>query len=403
MKILNSNLSFKRLLTPLEKIEARAYSTDAKKVLGLSNLAIVTHSVSFPSVKEEDIGIGLPTLNQGAKAYVEFLYDNAIDTLSVEPMGIIKGEFYSPYDGSLLSKKPIVDLKLLTTDEWANILEVEEFNQIVENKDYQVVAPTTPECREYKTVQFSDDMVLYDYVLASQEKALKKAYSRFLKKIEEKNDTALKINQEFQEYKKTNDYYLRGDAIYSILAEKYDSSSFKDWQNLLHQTLFDFEDNRYSNSEKQAEIAHLEKIYDNEIDFYKFCQFVVDKQQKDFVQYASKLAQIRYEKDLGVLEKALLSGEISEEKHKYLKAKIEEYKINAQGVNIIGDKQVGYSDMDIFSNPSIFTKDEFMGAPPNLLRGSAGQDWDFKFISYEKLFNKDGSLSSGGEFLKKTM
>ena len=40
------------------------------------------------------------------------------------------------------------------------------------------------------------------------------------KKIEEKNDTALKINQEFQEYKKTNDYYLRGDAIYSILAEK---------------------------------------------------------------------------------------------------------------------------------------------------------------------------------------
>ena len=72
-------------------------------------------------------------------------------------------------------------------------------------------------------------------------------------------------------------------------------------------------------------------------------------------------------------------------------------------MNIIGDKQVGYGDMDIFSNPCVFTKDEFMGAPPNILRGSQGQDWDFSFIPYEKLFNKDGSLANGGKFLKKTM
>lgn len=403
MKISNSNLSFKRLLSPLEKIEARAYSTDAKKALGLDNLAIVTHSVSFPSAKDEDIGIGLLSLNQGAKSYVEFLYDNAIDTLSIEPTGIIKGEFYSPYDGSLLSKKPIVDLKILCSDEWANIFDIDDFNEIVKNKDYQVVAPTTVECKEFRTVQFSEDMVLYDYVLANQKVALKKAYSNFLNKVQEGNPTALKINQEFSEFKKENDYFLRGDAIYSILAEKYQTSSFKEWQNPLHRTLFDFEDDRFSNSEKQTEIARLEKEYATEIDFYKFCQFVVDKQQKDFVQYASKISQIRYEKDLNVIEQAYLDGQISKEKYIYLKAKIEEYKRNSQGVNIIGDKQVGYSDMDIFSNPSVFTKDEFMGAPPNLLRGSEGQDWDFSFIPYEKLFNKDGSLASGGEFLKKTM
>ena len=403
MKISNSTLSFKRLLTPLEKIEARAYSTDAKKSLGLENLAIVTHSVSFPSSTDEDMGIGLLSLNQGAKSYVEFLYDSAIDTLSIEPMGIIKGELYSPYDGSLLSKKPIADLKLLCSDEWANIFDMDDFNKIVQNKNYQVVVPTSTDSKEYKTVEFSEDMVLYDYVVASQEIALKKAYSNFLKKVEDENPTALKINQEFQEFKKVNQYYLRGDAIYSILASLYQTSSFKDWQNPLHQTLFDFEDDRFTNIEKQTEIARLEKQFESEIDFYEFCQFVVDKQQKDFVQYASKLGQIRYEKDLKVLNEALLSGQISKEKHAYLKAKIEEYKKNSQGVNIIGDKQVGYSDMDIFSNPCVFTKDEFMGAPPNILRGSQGQDWDFSFIPYEKLFNKDGSLANGGEFLKKTM
>lgn len=403
MKISNTTLSFNRLLTPLEKIEARAYSTDAKKALGLENLALVTHSVSFPSVQEEDIGIGLLSLNQGAKSYIEFLYDNAIDTLSIEPLGIIKGEFYSPYDGSLLSKKPIADLKLLCTDEWANIFDINDFNEIVKNKNYEVTVPTTPECKDYKTVIFSENMVLYDYVMEAQKIALKKAYLNFLNKVENKNPTALKIEQEFNEFKNANDYYLRGDAIYTVLAQKYKTSSFKDWQNPLHQTLFDFEDTRFSNSEKLQEIIRLEEEYKSEIDFYKFCQFVVDKQQKDFVSYASKLSQIRYEKDLKTIESAYSTGQISKEKYTYLKAKIDEYRINSQGVNIIGDKQVGYSDMDIFSNPCVFTKDEFMGAPPNLLRGSAGQDWDFKFIPYEKMFNKDGSLASGGEFLKKTM
>ena len=108
-----SNISFGRLLTPLEKIETRAYSTDAKTAIGLNNLAIVTHSVSFPSDKNEDIGIGMLSMNQGAISYINFLYDNAIDAVSIEPMGYIQKELYSPYDGSLLSKKPIIDFREL--------------------------------------------------------------------------------------------------------------------------------------------------------------------------------------------------------------------------------------------------------------------------------------------------
>ena len=65
MKISNSNLSFQRLLTPIEKIETRAAITDAKKAIGLDRLAIVTHSISFPSDVSEDVGIGILSDNRG--------------------------------------------------------------------------------------------------------------------------------------------------------------------------------------------------------------------------------------------------------------------------------------------------------------------------------------------------
>ena len=41
-------ISFKRLLSPLEKIEARAYSTDAKRAIGLDNLANDSRFLIFP-------------------------------------------------------------------------------------------------------------------------------------------------------------------------------------------------------------------------------------------------------------------------------------------------------------------------------------------------------------------
>ena len=133
MKLSSSNFSFGRLLTPIEKIEARAAITAARKEIGLDSLAIVTHSLCFPSTSDEDIGIGILSKNKGALSYINFLYDNGFDTLLVEPMGMVKKEFYSPYSATLLSKKPVVDLKELCNDEWANIFDINSFNKIVKN------------------------------------------------------------------------------------------------------------------------------------------------------------------------------------------------------------------------------------------------------------------------------
>ncbi|MBQ4647235.1 MAG: 4-alpha-glucanotransferase [Candidatus Gastranaerophilales bacterium] len=400
MKLSSSCVSFKRQLSQLEKIEARAYAKDAKKAIGLENLALVTHSVSFPSNEDEDIGIGILSLNQGAISYVNFLYDNAIDSLSIEPMGYIKKELYSPYDGSLLSKKPIIDFKELTSDKWANIFEMDDFNKIVQGKNYNVEVPNES---AISLVEFDKNQVIYDYVFSQIDWASKVAFENFKKKVEDKNPRALELNLEFEEFKKENEYYLKGDSIYYILSLQNDQKPFLEWENPLHRVLFDDDNLNFDKETRNAEILRLEEKYSKEIELYKFCQFVVNKQQKDFVEYASRLGQYRYESDLKVISEAYLSGKISKEKFEYLKLKLLEYKTNFEGVNIIGDKQVGYGDMDIFSNPSMFTKDEFMGAPPNLLKASKGQDWDFPFIPYENLFNKDGTLGFGGEYLKKNI
>lgn len=391
-----SNVSFGRLLTKLEKIETRASVIDAKKAIGLENIAIVTHSVSLPSTNKEDIGIGILSLNQGAISYINFLYDNGIDAISIEPMGQIKGELYSPYDGSLLSKKTIIDFKELTTDKWANIFDIDSFNKIVQNKDYKVQTPNG-------SIDFDRNQVIYDYVFSQNSWATKLAFENFKKRIKEKNPRALELQKEYEKFKKENEYYLKGDSIYYILSAQNEQKPFKEWKNPLHKVLFDNKNETYSVSDKQAEIKRLEKEYAKEIELYKFCQFVVSKQQQDFTQYCSNLGIIRYEKDLETIKEAYRKGEISKTKFEYLKAKLEDYKNNFKGVNIIGDKQVGYGDVDIFSNPSLFTEDEYMGAPPNLLKGSEGQDWDFNFIPYEKLFNKDGSLANGGKYLAKNI
>lgn len=394
-----SNISFTRLLTPLEKIESRVAAKEAKKAIGLDNMAIVTHSVSFPSLPDEDMGVGLLSLNGGARNYINFLYDNGFDAISIEPMGIIRPPLYSPYEGSLLSKKNLVDLKELTEDKWANILSVSDFKEVVENKNYEVWLNSKNKAQK---VTFDKNQVIYDYVFQAQKEPLRKAFENFKMKVSAGNSVALKLSAEFEEFKKQNDYFLANDAIYSVLFEKNNCQPFETWQNPLHRVLFDDENLDFDFNQRNEEIKRLEEEYSSELEFYKFCQFVVNKQQQDFTMYASKLSQIRYEQDLKTILEARQKGIISQAKFDYLKAKLDEYKVACDGINVIGDKQVGYSDMDIYSNPSFFTKDEFMGAPPNFLKASLGQDWDFKFIPYEKLFNKDGSLASGGEFLKKT-
>ena len=133
-----ANFSFKRTLTPLEKIQARVAIQESKKQMGIEHIDLVTHTQSLPSFKDEDTGIGVWAPSEGTKSYINFAYDNGIDGILIEPAGVISAPLYSPYDSSAYSKKMAVDLKELTTDKWGKILPNEVFEEIVQNKNYNV-------------------------------------------------------------------------------------------------------------------------------------------------------------------------------------------------------------------------------------------------------------------------
>ena len=63
-----NKLSFKRTLTPLEKIQARVAIQESKKQLGIEHINLVTHTQSLPSFKDEDTGIGVWRLVLAQKA-----------------------------------------------------------------------------------------------------------------------------------------------------------------------------------------------------------------------------------------------------------------------------------------------------------------------------------------------
>ena len=396
------NLSFSRNLRPIEKIQSRAYIDEAKKAIGLNRMVLITHTPSLPSSKDEDVGIGVLSLNQGTKSYLNFAYNNGFDAISVEPSGIVKPPFYSPYDSSLLSKKMIVDLKELTTDKWANILDKDIFKKAVGSKNYTIDFFVSENGQYHNKGQkeLSNDRVIYDYAIKVNNEALKSAFKNFKTKVANHDEKALEINEEYINFKKENDYYLTKDAIFNVLNNIYGSEYYPFWSKL-HQTLFDNQDKTYSHLEKNEEINKLKEEYREDIELFKFSQFVVNKQQNELTEYASKIGEIQYKKDIQTVASALKKREITIGEYLYLVNKLTEFKNNKKGIKIIGDKQVGYSKNDIWSNPDLFTKDEYMGAPQNPSKGSIAQDWDFNFIPREKLFNADGSLAEGGEYLKK--
>ena len=386
-----NKLSFKRTLTPLEKIQARVAIQESKKQLGIEHINLVTHTQSLPSFKDEDTGIGVWAPSAGTKSYINFAYENGIDGILIEPAGVVSSPFYSPYDSSAYSKKMAVDLKELTTDKWGKILPQNVFENVVQNKNYNVETLNTKGESTIKT--FEPDQVIYDYALPAQYEAIEIAYENMQNSEDEK---VLAIKNDFEQFKTKNASWLNNDAIYYVLYQTHGDFNYENWENELDKVLMDKSDNRFSNEEKAKRLSEIETNHKKDIDIYKFMQFVVNSQQKEIADYASNISKIKLQEEREILARAYVDNIISHETFAKLFDTIGE---NTKGVSVVADKPIGFSSMDVWGNPQIFTKDEFVGAPPDFFSAD-GQAWGFKFIPREKTFNEDGTLAEGGKYLK---
>lgn len=304
---------------------------EALKVLGKENLALIVHGSSFPARDGEDTGFG--TFNsESGHALIDYA-SKIFNAIQLGPAGKTKCTDSSPYCGTIFSGNPLfIDLKQLTTKEWGEILSFETYKRIVRENPRQNQARTS-----------------YSYICNAQIEALKEAWNNF------KGSKLLK--KEFEKFKKENAYWLDNDALYEALSIENGSDFWYGWKNEVDKNLM----NPKNDEEKKAYAARISEIkekYADEIEFYSFCQFVLETQNEETKKFALK-----------------------------------------KGIKMIADRQVAFSDRDAWAYQSLFLDGWFLGCPPDYF-SKDGQAWGFPVMDPDKMFNADGSLGEGGILMK---
>lgn len=305
----------------------------ALKVLGKKNFVFIMHNGSFPSLDNENTGFG--TINSTAgRNFIDYAA-GLFDAIQMGPAGKTKSSDSSPYTGTIFSNNPLfIDLKQLTTDKWFNILSESTFNDIVANN---------PNKNKNKTS--------YSYITKRQAEALSEAYKNFIK-LNNAN-----LMKEFEQYKKDNSVWLDKDSLYEALSIEHGTDFWPKWKSETDKNLF----NPKSDKEKieyAKRIEEVSKQYKNEIDEYKFIQFVLYKQNLETKKYA-----------------------------------------DSKGIKMIADRQVAFSDRDTWAYQSLFLEGWCLGCPPDYF-SKDGQAWGFPVIDPDKMFNADGSLGDAGILMK---
>lgn len=305
----------------------------ALTALGKKNFVFIMHNGSFPAAAGENTGFG--TINSdGGKEFINYAA-GLFDAIQMGPAGKTKKSDSSPYTGTIFSNNPLfIDLKQLTTSKWHKILSEATFNEIVENNPNKGKNRTS-----------------YSYITIKQSQAMMEAYKNFVKL----NDKQL--NKEFNKYKLENDSWLDKDSLYEAFSLENGSDYWPIWKNKQDKNIF----NPKSNEEKiefAKRIDEISKKYAQEIDEYKFEQFILYKQNLETRKFAE-----------------------------------------SKNIKMIADRQVAFSDRDCWAYQSLFLEGWCLGCPPDYF-SKDGQAWGFPVVNPEKLFNSDGSLGDAGILMK---
>ena len=312
---------------------AKKTISKALKVLGKKNFAIIMHNGSFPSAGNQNTGFG--TINSDAgKEFIEYS-SGLFNAIQLGPAGKTKSCDSSPYTGTIFSNNPLfIDLKELTTQKWNNILSENTYNETVEENPNKNINKTA-----------------YSYIYKKQNEALCEAWQNF------KQNASKHIMKEFSLYKQENADWLDKDALYEALTVEHGNDYWPVWDSETDKNLF----NPKSIEEQLSfgnRISELENKYSDEIDFYKFVQFVISKQNEETRKFALQ-----------------------------------------HNVKMIADRQVAFSDRDTWAYKALFLDGWMLGCPPDYF-SKDGQAWGFPVMDPDRLFNADGSLDDGGKLMK---
>lgn len=340
--IKNDNLSFRRRLTAQELPRYTNAVKQGLKVLD-KEVGVIVHHSTTPSRTFLNTGVG-SLLSKTAEAFfIPFLVGHGITSIQQEPNYLRRKADPSPYDCISTSKNIyMIPLERLATNEYSNILSKQNLRNIVNsraNKD--------------------TNRVNYDKVFKDYNTTLRIAFVNYLNKInnnslsQEELEPLKKISGKISELKIEKGAELESHALYPILSHLNRSEDWKTWNDIDKKLYFE----RTPETDKRLDF--LRSKYKHEIEFFVFKQALVELE----------------------IEKSNARN-------------------NEKGLKIIADTPVAFTPAEVWMNQDLFLDDIALGCPPDYF-SKDGQRWGFPVIDPKKIFNNDGTLAKGGEFLKK--
>lgn len=349
----NQNRAFKRapnpnVLVPDGRTEEKYYADTiqaAKSFLGITNLALILHQSSFP-VKDNDLFIG-SHIGEKAAEVNKFAKLHGFDSIQLGPPGLTR---LSPYNSGVNSKNYLyADMEKLTTDKYAAILSMQDINDAINVLDKD---------RSYEK---SSDQTLFNRAFYVHDKLFIKAYKNLYSKLREGDVNALKLTQEFNNFKEKEASWLENDAIFEHFKRKFGmDDNFFDWPDMNKNLIF-YKNNPDSPKHKEA-LKYINRIrlkHGKELDLYMFKQFILDKQEREFI------------------------------------------KETPDKRNYITDAIIGFSLGDLWANREAFLADYRIGTPfggegrpvGGTCKGQ-NQTWDIPVLDPKKLFvrNENGEI-----------
>ena len=217
-----------------------------------------------------------------------------------------------------------------------------KWNNILSEKTFNEIVENNPKKNENRTS--------YSYAYRKYADALDEAYKNFSQSPDKK------LLNEFEKFKAENNEWLDKDSLYEALSVEHNNDYWPMWESDRNLFSPDSIEEQLENGKRLVEISEK---YKYDIEKYKFIQFVLNKQTTE-------------------------TGEYAKEKN----------------IKMIADRQVAFSDRDIWAYKSMFLDGWLLGCPPDYF-SKDGQAWGFPVMNPEKMYKEDGSLDEGGLLLKR--
>ena len=329
------DVAFERKLREDEKSDYSGAINRALDYLGVVNRAMVIHGPSFPAHGNIEQNVGSP---YESEEFLNFIKLHGFNSVQLGPTGKLNDGDNSPYVSSVFAKNPLfIDFSLLATPEYASLLTEEElmnyFNSPVETEE------------NYTRANYGEAKKVSNIVL-------EKAYHSFLDKLSQEDKDTKRLNREFKTFQRKNAEWLNYYAVLDVIAKKYGTDNFLEWDN---KDRFLIKKIEAGDTEAKDYYRKINEENRQQIEFYKFSQFLIDKQSN------------------------------ADDSNR--------------GLTYISDLLIGASKFDELIFEDAFLKGYKLGTEAGGPFDSP-QLWGISLLDPNKLFNKDGSLGEAGKYLK---